>query len=70
MPELTIVDSKTTLKALISEISVLGECKVSIANSARKTKTKIIIIKGRRDSLSLLGRPTLKDLGMVIIDKT
>ena len=41
-----------------------------IKNQTRQTRTRIIVIKGKIDSLPLIGRPTLSNLGMVLIDET
>ncbi len=62
-PEIRLKKSRTKLRALLQDIPVLGECSVSI-------KTRIIVIKGKMDSLPLIGRPTLSNLGMVLIDET
>ena len=58
--------SRTKLRAHLQDIPVLGECSVIIKNQTRQTRTRIVI-KGY--SLPLIGRPTLSNLGMVLIDE-
>ena len=43
---------------------------MTIKNQTRRTRTRIIVIKGKMYSLPLIGRPTLSNLGMVLIDET
>ena len=69
-PEIRLKKSRTKLRALLQDIPVLGECSVIIKNQTRQTRTRIIVIKGKMDSLPLIGRPTLSSLGMVLIDET
>ena len=69
-PEIRLKKSRTKLRALLQDIPVLGECSVTIKNQTRRTRTRIIVIKGKMDSLPLIGRPTLSNLGMVLIDET
>ena len=69
-PEIQLKKSRTKLRALLQDIPVLGECSVTIRNQTRQTRTRIIVIKGKMDSLPLIGRPTLSNLGMVLIDET
>ena len=49
---------------------MMGECSVLITNQTGQTRTRMIVIKGRMDSLPLIGRLNLVNLGMVIIDET
>jgi hypothetical protein len=68
--EIRLKKSRTKLRALLQDIPVLGECSVTIRNQTRQTRTRIIVIRGKMDSLPLIGRPTLSNLGMVLIDET
>ena len=69
-PEIRLKKSRTKLRALLQDIPVLGECSVMIKNQTRQTRTRIIVVRGKMDSLPLIGRPTLSNLGMVLIDET
>ena len=69
-PEIRLKKSRIKLRALLQDIPVLGECSVIIQNQTRQTRTRMIVIKGKMDSLPLIGRPTLSNLGMVLIDET
>ena len=69
-PEIWLKKSRTKLCALLQDIPVLGECSVIIKNQTRQTRTHIIVIRGKMDSLPLIGRPTISNLGMVLIDET
>ena len=69
-PEIRVKKSRTKLRARLQDIPVLGECSVIIKNQIRQTRTRIIVIKEKMDSLPLIGRPTLSNLGMVLIDET
>ena len=68
--EIRMKKSRTKLRALLKDIPVLVECSVTIRNQTRQTRTRIIVIRGKMDSLPLIGRPTLSNLGMVLIDET
>ena len=68
--EIRLKKSRTKLRALLQDIPVLGECSVTIRNQTRQTRTRIIVIRGKMDSLPLIGRPTLSNLGMILIDET
>ena len=69
-PEIEFRRSRVKLKALIQDLPVKGECFVTIENQTRIAQAKIVIIKGMMDSIPLIGRPTLEDLGMIKIDET
>ena len=43
---------------------------MTIENQTRIAQAKIVIIKGTMDSIPLIGRPTLEDLGMIKMDET
>ena len=60
-PEIRLKKSRTKLRALLQDIPVLGECSVIIKNQTRQTRTRIIVIRGKMDSLPLIGRPTLSN---------
>ena len=69
-PEVKLKPSKAKLKALKENLPVIGEAQVTISNQTRTVYSTIIIIKGTIDSPPLLGRDTLEELGMVLIDFT
>lgn len=69
-PEIQLEKSKTKLKSLFEVIPVIRQCTVTIENQKQQTRTQIIVIKGKIDSLRLKGRRTLSNLRMVIIDET
>ncbi|KAK3753779.1 hypothetical protein QZH41_014237, partial [Actinostola sp. cb2023] len=69
-PEVKLKPSKVKLKALKEDLPVIGEADVIIENQTRTVYTTIVIIKGKIDSPALLGRETLEELGMVLIDTT
>lgn len=66
-PEIQIKRSKVKLKTLKEELPVIGEFNVKISN---QTSTTFIIIEGKIDSPPLIGRPTLEELGVILIDET
>ena len=68
--EIRLKKSRTKLRALLQDIPVLGERSVTIRNQPRQTRTRIIVIRRKMDSFPLIGRPTLSNLGMVLIDET
>jgi len=43
---------------------------VKIENQTREIEATILVVKGKIDSLPLLGRPSLDELGMLKIDET
>ena len=68
--EIQIRRSKVKLTSLKEELPVIGEVNVKISNQTRETSTNFIIIEGKIDSPPLIGRPTLEELGMILIDET
>ena len=66
---MTIKPSKIKLKALKEDLPVIGEVDVIIVNQTRSVSTTTVIVKGQIDSPPI-GRATLEDLGMVMIDET
>ena len=70
VPETQLRSSKIKLKTLKEELPIIGELDVTIANQNRETKTTLVIIAGTIDSPPLIGRPTLEELGMLLIDET
>ena len=70
MPDLELCKMKIKLKTLKADLPVVGECDATIENETRTTDAKIIIIQGKMDSLPLLVRQTLEELGMVKFDAT
>ena len=69
-PNLELHDIQIKLKTLTEDLPVLGECDVAMENKTRKTQATIAVIQGKIDSLPLLGRQTLEDLGMIKFDAT
>ena len=69
-PEIALQESKIKLKALNHDLSIMGECTVTIDNKTRETEGTLVVIQGKIDSLPLLGRPSLDELGMLKIDET
>ena len=67
---LEIKDTKIKLKTLRDELPVVGEADVIMSNQTRSVNTTIVIIQGTIDSPQLIGRKTLEELGMLIIDAT
>ena len=58
------------LNTLKEKLPVKGECTVSIENKTRITQAPLVIVQGRINSLPLLERKALEELGMVKIDET
>ena len=69
-PEIALQESKIKLKALNHDLSIMGECTVTTENKTRETEATLVVIQGKIDSLPLLGRPSLDELGMLKIDET
>ncbi|XP_048584869.1 uncharacterized protein LOC125567906 [Nematostella vectensis] len=69
-PEVQLMKTTLKLKTLTEDLPVIGEINVTIANETRSTVARIAIIGGTIDSLPLLGRETLEELGKVIFDVT
>ncbi|CAB4037535.1 Hypothetical predicted protein [Paramuricea clavata] len=69
-PEIQLYESKVKLNTLKEKLPVKGECIVTIENETRITQAPMVIIKGKINSLPLIGRTTLEELGMVKIDET
>ena len=69
-PEITLQNTKIKLKALKEELPVIGEAKINMSNQSRNIDTTIVVIHGKIDSPPLIGRKTLEDLGMLLIDET
>ena len=67
-PDLELCKTKIKLKTLKKDLPVVGECDVTFENEIRATDANIIIVQGKMDSLPLLGRQTLEELGMVKFD--
>ena len=67
-PDLELCKTKNKLKTLKKDLPVVGECDVTFENETRATDANIIIVQGKMDSLPLLGRQTLEELGMVKFD--
>ena len=69
-PEMTLQESTIKLKALNHDLPIMGECTVKLENQTRVITAAIVVVKGKIDSLPLLGRPSLDELGMLKIDET
>ena len=69
-PEMALQESSVKLKALNHDLTVMGECTVNLENPMRAITATIMVAKGKIDSLPLLGRPSLDELGMFKIDET
>jgi hypothetical protein len=59
-PELKLHESKAKLNTLKEKLPVKGECIVTIENETSITQAPMVIIKGKINSLPLLGRTTLE----------
>ena len=69
-PEMALQESKIKLNALNHDLPIMGECTVTIENKTRETEAILVVVQGKIDSLPLLGRPSLDELGMLKIDET
>ncbi|KAL9972245.1 hypothetical protein ACROYT_G018516 [Oculina patagonica] len=67
-PGIKLQDTRIKIKTLTEDLPVIGECNVTLENTTRKTQAKIAVIQGKIDSLPLLGRQTLEELGMIKFD--
>ncbi|KAL9987542.1 hypothetical protein ACROYT_G001867 [Oculina patagonica] len=67
-PGIKLQDTRIKLKTLTEDLPVIGECNVTLENTTRKTQAQIAVIQGKIDSLPLLGRQTLEELGMIKFD--
>lgn len=67
---MAIQESTIKLKALNHDLPIMGECTMKLENQTRAIMAAIMFVKGKIDSLPLLGRPSLDELGMLRIDET
>ena len=58
------------VKTIEGELSLKGEFEMIIRNKNRGIKAKFIIMKRHIDNLSLIGRDTLIELDMMILEPT
>ena len=58
-PEMALQELTVKLKALNHDLSIVGECTVKLENPTRAITATIVVVKGKIDSLPLLGRPSL-----------
>jgi hypothetical protein len=65
---ITLKPTKIKLIALMNSLPVKGEFQATIANKTKRIVTKFIVIKGNMNSYPLIGRKSLLDLGMLIIN--
>lgn len=65
---MAIQESTIKLKALNHDLPIMGECTVKLENQTRAITPAIVFVKGKIDSLPVLGRPSLDELGMLKID--
>ena len=70
IPEMALQESTIKLKALNHDLPIMGECTVKLENQTRAITATIVVVKGKINSLPLLGRPHLDELGMLKIDET
>ncbi len=68
--KLHLYESKIKLNTLKEKLPVKGECNVTIENETRQTQVPLVIVEGKINSLPLIGRATLEELGMVKIDES
>jgi hypothetical protein len=66
--KITLKPTKIKLKALMNSLPVKGEFQATIANKTKRIVTKFIVMKQNMNSYPLIGRKSLIDLGMLIID--
>ncbi|XP_053380205.1 uncharacterized protein LOC128548778 [Mercenaria mercenaria] len=64
---ISLVNSMTKLNTLQNRLNVIGEFKAIARNQTRGTETKFVVTGGKINSAPLLGRQTLIDLGMLMI---
>ena len=57
----------TKLSTLQNELKVSGEFKSTVRNQTRDTETAFVVVKGKVNSPSLLGKKALYELGMLEI---
>ena len=67
---MALQESNIKLKVLNHDLPIKRGCTIQIENQTRETKATMVAIKGKIDSLPLLGRPGLDELGMPKIDET
>ena len=60
--------SRDILKTLQSTLTVNGEFQTTLRNQNQGATTKFLVIKGKMDSLPLLSKNTLVELGILRID--
>lgn len=65
--KLTLKPTEITLHTLQTELDVKGEFHTTVRNTTRGVKTQFIVIRGKMDSLPLIGRDTATALGMLEI---
>ena len=63
----TLTASRTKLNTLQSELSVKGELTATIRNNTCGTLARFVVVKGRINSPPLIGKDTLRELGMLQI---
>ena len=60
--------SRDTLKTLLYDLTVKGKFTATLQNNYRGTRSKFLVIQEKMDSLTLLSKSTLLELGMLKID--
>ena len=56
--EMALQESTIKLKALNHDLPIMGECTVKLENQMRAITATIVVVKGKINSLPLLGRPS------------
>ena len=69
-PEMALQESTIKLKALNQDLPIMRECTMKLENQTRAIMAAIVVVKGKIDSLPLLGRPSLDKLAMLKINET
>ena len=66
--DIQLIKTSDCLKTLQLELEVIGEFPIVLRNKTRGIETKFLVIKGHMDSLPLLSKTSLEDLGMLKIE--
>jgi len=67
---MALQESTIKLKALNQDLPIMGECTMKLENQTRAITAAIVVVKGKIDSLPLLGRSSLDKLAMLKINET
>lgn len=69
-PGMALKESTIKLKVLNHNLPIMGECTMKLENQMRTITTTIVVVKWNTDSLPLLERSSLDELGMLKIDES